>query len=675
MAACAGHRARGRVSIVAFPAPAQCATRMTPARSDALDQKAGPGRRDRRVPADRAARSRRAPCGTRSSSPPSRCVAAARDGRRRDRRARRRRAPLARARAALPRPRGARGGGAVGGACSPSGGRSASSSPRAAAVLVYLHVAGLRRGARLRLLVARQRALRSPHRAEGRRPDRHRRHRRRHGGRRARLDRVAAAAAARPSCWCSSRCGLLAAAGPRAPGRAGAPQAHAAGSGRPARRRRPPAQPPPAQRRARRAARRRHRGARWTSCSRPRPASASSPGAPLLGAFAAFHAGMGVLSLLLQATLSRAALRQLGIAGTLALRPPLTAAERAPRAPRAPRFATATLARGAHESLTNSLFRSAYELLYTPVPEAREAPREGGGGRVRGQGGRPPRKRRGGPRAGARAGARPSRCSSRVACLLSLAALACRRGSTAATSRRSSRACSPAASGSTPSRPSTRPPRSPSPTPATSSATRCCARSRCCAASRGLARATAAASPARPGPLHARRAARSCARASPPLVRAVLRAQPGARPAARRRPCCRCSPRTTSCRTSSGPCAARRRASPASSSTRSLDPAVDPVVRRRIPRVLKACPTPRAAEGLQAALDDPSFDVRAAAAAALAALHERSAVVRTSARRGARRGSGASSTPGRPSSARSRSSSRCSRWCSSAARCRSPGRR
>jgi hypothetical protein len=56
-----------------------------------------------------------------------------------------------------------------------------------------------------------------------------------------------------------------------------------------------------------------------------------------------------------------------------------------------------------------------------------------------------------------------------------------------------------------------------------------------------------------------------------------------------------------------------------------LDPHGDPVVRRRIPRVLKACPTPRAAAGLRAALEDPSFDVRAAAAAALAALHERNA--------------------------------------------------
>ncbi len=59
-----------------------------------------------------------------------------------------------------------------------------------------------------------------------------------------------------------------------------------------------------------------------------------------------------------------------------------------------------------------------------------------------------------------------------------------------------------------------------------------------------------------------------------------------------------------------------------------LDPAADPRVRRRIPRVLKSCPTPRAAEGLAAALDDPSFEVRSSATAALAALHERSAVVR-----------------------------------------------
>jgi AAA family ATP:ADP antiporter len=92
-------------------------------------------------------------------------------------------------------------------------------------------------------------------------------------------------------------------------------------------------------------------------------------GASLLGAFAAFHAGMSVLSLLVQASASRAALRHLGIAGTLALRPGLTAAS-ALLGVATPGLATATLARGAHETFSNSLFRSAYELLYTPLPEA-----------------------------------------------------------------------------------------------------------------------------------------------------------------------------------------------------------------------------------------------------------------------------------------------------------------
>ena len=61
-----------------------------------------------------------------------------------------------------------------------------------------------------------------------------------------------------------------------------------------------------------------------------------------------------------------------------------------------------------------------------------------------------------------------------------------------------------------------------------------------------------------------------------------------------------------------------------------LDPDGDPTVRRRVPRVLKACPTDRAAEGLREALDDPSFEIRSAAAAALASLHERGSFVRVS---------------------------------------------
>ena len=89
----------------------------------------------------------------------------------------------------------------------------------------------------------------------------------------------------------------------------------------------------------------------------------------LLAAFAVFHAGISVLGLLLQVGLSRAALRHLGIAGTIGLRPAATAAG-AILGAFVPGLATATLVRGAYDSLTNSLFRSGYELLYTPLPEA-----------------------------------------------------------------------------------------------------------------------------------------------------------------------------------------------------------------------------------------------------------------------------------------------------------------
>ena len=104
-----------------------------------------------------------------------------------------------------------------------------------------------------------------------------------------------------------------------------------------------------------------------------------------------------------------------------------------------------------------------------------------------------------------------------------------------------------------------------------------------------------------------------------------------------------------------------------------LDPSLDPVVRRRVPRVLKACTTTRAAEGLQAALDDAAFDIRAAAA------RRARGDPRAQRRRAhvARRGAGARAARARlrarRSSARSRRSTRCSRWCSSAARSRSPG--
>ncbi|HEY7513986.1 MAG TPA: hypothetical protein VIC87_05890, partial [Vicinamibacteria bacterium] len=48
-----------------------------------------------------------------------------------------------------------------------------------------------------------------------------------------------------------------------------------------------------------------------------------------------------------------------------------------------------------------------------------------------------------------------------------------------------------------------------------------------------------------------------------------------------------------------------------------LDPDVDPVVRRRVPRVLKGCPTQRVVDGLLAGLEDPVFSVRAECALVL----------------------------------------------------------
>jgi hypothetical protein len=54
-----------------------------------------------------------------------------------------------------------------------------------------------------------------------------------------------------------------------------------------------------------------------------------------------------------------------------------------------------------------------------------------------------------------------------------------------------------------------------------------------------------------------------------------------------------------------------------------LDPAEDPVVRRRVPRVLTAVPTQRAVDGLLIALRDGRFDVRYRSAQALLRLRQR----------------------------------------------------
>ena len=89
--------------------------------------------------------------------------------------------------------------------------------------------------------------------------------------------------------------------------------------------------------------------------------------------FALFHTAVGLLALAFQLALSRPALQRMGLAGTVALRPAAVAVAALAGA-LDPRLLTALLARGAHGVLHNSLFRSGYELLFTPLPERRKRP-------------------------------------------------------------------------------------------------------------------------------------------------------------------------------------------------------------------------------------------------------------------------------------------------------------
>jgi hypothetical protein len=287
-----------------------------------------------------------------------------------------------------------------------------------------------------------------------------------------------------------------------------------------------------------------------------------------------------------------------------------------------PRLATATLARGAHESLTNSLFRSAYELLYTPVPEAE--------------------KRRvkavvdvSVDKAGALLGSAivalalalaPGSAETMLfglACLVSLVALVLspqlHRGYVQ-TLEHSLLAGRVRLDGIEALDHTTQ---------VTLAHTGHLERDtllRQIALLRGEESSPdGSAIPADRSTIDALRQLRS---GEPAAVRAVLRASPEPDPLL----VTALLPLLSRDEVMPDVVRALRRAAPRATGQlvdALLDPAVDPVIRRRVPRVLKACPTLRSAQGLQAALDDPTFDVRAAAAAALAALHERSAVVRT----------------------------------------------
>ena len=91
------------------------------------------------------------------------------------------------------------------------------------------------------------------------------------------------------------------------------------------------------------------------------------PGRNLLAFFSAFHAVTGVLTLTAQVALARWSLTRLGLGGTLAVQP-ATVAVASLAASWFASLGSLIVVRGAHTVLRNSLFRSAYELLYTPLP-------------------------------------------------------------------------------------------------------------------------------------------------------------------------------------------------------------------------------------------------------------------------------------------------------------------
>ncbi len=98
-------------------------------------------------------------------------------------------------------------------------------------------------------------------------------------------------------------------------------------------------------------------------------------GGELVSFFALFHTGVAVLSLLVQGTLARRSLGTLGLAATASIRSVVVGLASVAGF-LVPGLLTAVLARGSMGVLTNSLFRSAYELLYTPLPaDSSVAPR------------------------------------------------------------------------------------------------------------------------------------------------------------------------------------------------------------------------------------------------------------------------------------------------------------
>ncbi len=89
--------------------------------------------------------------------------------------------------------------------------------------------------------------------------------------------------------------------------------------------------------------------------------------ASLLSFFAAFYVATSLLTFVVQAGLARPLLRRIGLGGTIAVLPVAVALTAGVGAAWT-RLGTAVAARGTQTVVSSSLFRSSYELLYTPVP-------------------------------------------------------------------------------------------------------------------------------------------------------------------------------------------------------------------------------------------------------------------------------------------------------------------
>ncbi len=98
-------------------------------------------------------------------------------------------------------------------------------------------------------------------------------------------------------------------------------------------------------------------------------AAAFAEGQPLLSFFALFWLGVSVLSFVLQLALGKVALEKLGLAVNIAILPGIIVLGGS-LGLAVPGLASTSLLRGAEAVQRNTLFRSAYELLYTPVPAA-----------------------------------------------------------------------------------------------------------------------------------------------------------------------------------------------------------------------------------------------------------------------------------------------------------------